>query len=165
MNIFHFALVLPLLVSESSCGGTPTADDQQHQQQEMLAKESNMQVGMPAITNFQEKRMAKMIYELRDNPKLSTFSYITDWQGHLHKLCDSVGYGLPSTVQFTNPMRLAGDSYYHTLTTLPQADPNGLFTGDSHATWVVCVDPKTKQLSPIYSEPDVIVSQFPLVVE
>ena len=165
MNIYlAWAVVLPLLATVESCGGRSSSDAQQRQQQEMLSKESNMQVGMPAIVNFQEKRMAKMIYELRDNPKLSTFAYITDWQGHLHKLCDSVGYGLPSTVQYTNPMRLAYD-YTSQSIALPQADPNGLFTGDSHATWVVCVDPKTKQLSPIYSEPDVILSQFPLVVE
>jgi hypothetical protein len=35
---------------------------------------------MPAIVNFQEKKIAKMIFELRDRENLSTYTYITAQQ-------------------------------------------------------------------------------------
>jgi len=144
----------------SACDHQPSSDEVQRHQQEMISQESNSQVGMPAITNFQEKRMAKMILELRDKA-ITTFTYTQDMNGKLHKLCDSVGYGLPYATQYTNPQRI--DYNTHGSITLPQADPNGLFSPPSaDGTWVLCVDPATKKSMPIYVEPRVIVSPFAL---
>jgi hypothetical protein len=160
--------MLAVASSESNCSNMQTADKQQNKQQEMLLAESNMQVGMPAITNFAEKRMAKMIFELRDNPKLTTISYIRDMNGKLHKVCDSIGYGLPYATQYTSPMRPAASFETHETgnIALPQADPNGLFSPPAaDATWVICIDPKTKQISPLYEEQKLTVSQFELPLE
>ncbi len=98
-----------------------------------------------------------MILELRDQ-EITTYTYISDMQGQLHYLCDSVGYGLPYSIQFNNPRRSdwAGE-------TLPQPDPNGLFMPDRlSATWVLCADPAGGQPRPVYSEPALIVSPFPM---
>lgn len=120
-----------------------------------------MQVGMPAIVNFQEKRILKDIIELRDK-QISTFTYIMDMNGKLHKVCTSVGYGLPAATQFTNPQRQAGGAQGGYIT-LPQADPNGLFSPSSaDGTWVLCVNPKTGKTAPVYMEPRIIVSPFEL---
>lgn len=155
-------LILAACVALSACEERPPSSDQvQRRQQEQLSAEGNAQVGMPAIVNFQEKRMAKMILELRDTA-ISTYTYTQDMNGRLHKLCDSVGYGLPYATQYTNPQRITGmgDRLY---TTLPQADPNGLFSPPSaDGTWVLCMNPATKKPIPLYVEPHVIVSPFPL---
>jgi hypothetical protein len=118
-------------------------------------------VGMPAIVNFAEKRMMKDIIELRDK-NVATTTYIIDMNGKPHKICDSVGFGLPYATQYTNPQMpqqpFGGNTYV-----LPQADPNGLYSpASADGTWVQCIDPKTKKATVVYIEPHVIVSPFPL---
>ncbi|MBZ5662734.1 MAG: hypothetical protein LAO08_20220 [Acidobacteriia bacterium] len=145
-----------------ACDDVPnTADQQMAKQQEQVAEQANAQVGMPGVTNFTEKKIVRELYELRDK-NISTFSYIPDLQGRLWHLCDSIGYGLPYGVQFTNPEvhhegSTAGYSY-----NIPQPEPNGLFmppTADG--TWVICAGPKGEP-RPVYVEPRVIVSPFKL---
>ena len=117
---------------------------------------------MPAIVNFQEKRMAKMILELRDTA-ITTVTYTQDMSGNLHKLCDSVGYGLPYATQYTNPQKIGYTGNQVGVATLPQADPNGLFSpASADGTWVLCMNPADKKVMPLYVEPHIIVSPFPL---
>lgn len=142
----------------------PTSDQKMNQQQEKLAAEAASQIGMPAIVNFQEKRMMKQILELRDQT-ISTVTYIVDFNGKLHKICDSVGYGLPYSTQYTNPQKVGYTSHQVGVATLPQADPNGLFSpASADGTWVMCFDPGDKKVKPVFIEPRVITSPFPLNV-
>lgn len=149
----------------TACVDAPAAssDQVQRRAQEQLSAQSNAEVGMPAITRFQEKRMAKDILELRDKA-IATITYTQDMNGTLHKLCDSVGYGLPYATQYTNPQRPIGSDYQgHPLTTMPQADPNGLFSpASADGTWILCVNPDTQKPVPLYVEPHVIVSPMAL---
>jgi len=97
---------------------------------------------------------------LRDQ-NVATYVYITDMNGKLHKVCNAVGYGLPYATQYTNPMRISGDG--HGYVTLPQADPNGLYSpASADGTWVLCVDTKSGKPKPVYIEPRVIVSPIAL---
>lgn len=143
----------------------PTSDQKMNQQQETVANEAASQVGFPAIVNFTEKREVKELYELRDSASLRTWSYILDLNGNFHKVCDSIGFGLPYGVQFSNPQRL-DNPYTEHYVPMPQAEPNGLFSpSTAEGTWVKCLDPTTKKISVTYIEPPVTVSQFPLVPE
>ena len=46
---------------------------------------------------------------------------------------------------------------------LPQPDPNGLFMPtSSSATWLMMVDPNGGKPRPVYIEPEIVVSPFPL---
>ena len=152
------------LIPLGACNGTPTSDQNINQANETLANEAASEVGMPAIVNFQEKRMVKMLYELRDT-EVKTVAYIVDLNGKIHKVCDSVGYGMPYAVQYSNPEKQSwglGSSY----TVLPQSEPNGLFMpNQADGTWVMCLNPDSKKVEPVYIEPRVIVSPFPLSVE
>jgi hypothetical protein len=155
----NLILATSVLLAITACSIKPNSNEVQKQQQE-LSQESNSQVGMPNITTFQEKRMLKQILELRDTT-ISTITYMTDMNGNLHKLCDSVGYGLPYSTQYTNPQHV--DSASGNYVTLPQADPNGLFSPVSaNGTWVLCLDPNSKKTVPVYIEPNIIVSPFAL---
>jgi hypothetical protein len=156
------ALGVVLMADDAGCSSPPASEQIQNQQQENANLQAVRSVGMPAIDHFFEKRQLKSIYELRDRA-VSTITYITDLQGHLHKLCDSVGFGLPYSTQYSNPERPLDDSGYHDTSMMPQAEPNGLYSPATAAgTWVLCVNPKTKQTVPLYAEPDVVVSQYPL---
>lgn len=131
----------------------------QAQQTKQLEAEAQRQIGMPDIVNFQERKFAKQILEMRDK-EIATYTYIIDMSGRKHLVCESVGYGLPYSVQFTNPMKTERSYSQGGFEVLPQADPNGIYMPDSlSATWVLCSDGK-KGVKPVYVEPQILVSPF-----
>ena len=145
-----FLLLIGVVALLSACG--PQTDTRSSWQierdnQERTLKQMAQSVGMPAITNFAEKRMMKDVLELRDKMQ-PTYTYLVGANNQLTKLCDSIGYGLPYATQYTDPKL---------------ADPNGLYTpASADGTWVLCLNPKNKKVEPQYIEPRVIVSTYPL---
>ncbi len=144
----------------------PDADRDMQKKTENSMSEANRQIGMPAIKNFQERKLAKMIFELRDDEKLVCHAYLVNqFTGKVGQyLGKCLGFGLPYSVQFTNPEKVVHKTTYQggSFGTLPQADPNGLFmpTGLS-ATWIMLLDEKGTP-HPVYIEPAIIVSPFKL---
>lgn len=136
-----------------------TADQKEREKTAQLTADASMQVGLPAITNFTEKKLVKWLYELRDEPNFRTYAYIITLNGDFVKICDSVGYGISASTQFTNPERVSALGGQ----ILPQAEPNALFmpTGLA-ATYVMCVVPGADDVRAVYIEQDVLVSPFPL---
>ena len=143
--------------------GGDEADVRQRKATEVSLAEADRQIGMPAIKNFQERKLAKLIFELRDQEDLVTYAYLTSLDGKLVFLGKCIGYGLPYSVQYTNPQKIADSNVNYGYAILPQADPNGLFMPDGlSATWLMMIDPKTNKPRPVYVEPTIIVSPFPL---
>lgn len=144
--------------------GTDTRDEQSEQVGEMMAEAQN-QVGMPEITQFFERQTVKRIMELRDR-EIATFTYIVDWQGRLHHLCASIGYGVPYSTQMTSPEKwvdIDGDHNGARDKKVPQAEPNGLYMPNNvSATWILCQMEGSDETTPVYSEPALIVSPEPL---
>lgn len=140
----------------------PSSDTIQRQQQERILQEGTSQVGMPAIKNFRERKLLKDILELRDQDGLVTYTYIVAEQtGRFVFVCNSIGYGIPSATQFTNPQKIDWSGSH--VVTMPQADPNGLFSpASAEGTWVMCLDPEKGKAAPMYVEPRVLVSTFKL---
>jgi streptogramin lyase len=143
------------------CGCDNTADKQIQEKQEQMQQQQMAQTGLPGITNFTEAKLVKHLYELRDQ-KILTYSYIPDMNGKLWHLCDSIGYGLPYGVQFSNPEKATARTY-----PMPQSEPNGLFMPTTaEGTWVTCINPNNPaDIAPVYVEPRVIVSPFKLKAE
>ena len=152
-----------VFMSLSSCEVSSNSNTKMATQQEALMSEANRQLGMPAITNFQERRLAKMIFELRDKEDLICYAYIvSQMQGKLVFIGKCIGYGLPYSTQYTNPEVIAR-SYSGGYAILPQADPNGLFMPSGlSATWLMMLDPDTNEPRPVYLEPEIVVSPFKL---
>jgi hypothetical protein len=150
-------------VALASCGKyEPSSDAIQNAKQEELSKRGVQSVGLPAIKNFQEKRILKDILELRDNPKFNTYTYTEDMNGRLHLRCHSIGYGIPYATQYTNPQQIENYGSYGQVA-IPQADPNGLFSpASADGTWVLCKVPGKDDVQPVYMEPRITVSPFPL---
>lgn len=161
-------LVLFVCGGADSCDGPPPSSDKvQAEQQERILREGTSQVGMPNIKNFRERKLLKDILELRDQEGLSTYTYVwSEMQGKLVFFCSSIGYGIPYATQFTNPQKF--DAYQNPggtwgTGTLPQADPNGLFSpAAAEGTWVMCKDPHGAAVKPVYVEPRIVVSPFAL---
>jgi hypothetical protein len=152
----------------SACDLEPPADSNkvQAEQQERILQEGTSQTGMPAIKNFRERKTLKMIYELRDQEGLSTYTYVVPEQtGKPVFLCDSVGYAISDATGYTNPDKVVNAGSYsdNGWMTMTQAEPNGLFTPDvSDANWVLCLDPKTSKPLPVFISSKIIVSAFRL---
>ena len=145
------------------CSGPQRADTKMAIAQAKSLNEANSQIGMPEIINFQEKRMMKTLYELRDQ-SIATHSYIVNnMQGCLVYLGPSVGYGMPYATQYSAPHVPHNASYEAGYAGEDQAEPNGLFMPpEAHGTWVMLKDPNGDATKPVYIEPDVIVSPFRL---
>jgi len=166
-------LLLTLIVfALASCGESSSADadadaDMQKKTEQSM-QEANRQVGMPAMVNYQEKKNLKWIYELCDKEDFICHAYLFNTMtGQVGQyLGECIGYGIPYSTQFSNPERVA--KYSETPATgsnitLPQPEPNGLFKPEGlSATWLIMIDPETKEPRPVYVEPEIIVSPFKL---
>jgi hypothetical protein len=145
---------------DDGCNGESQSDHDQRVKQEQMSQQANQQIGMPGITNFTEKKIVRRLYEMRDQ-NLATYTYLVDLQGQLHHVCDSMGYGLPYSTQFSSPEKIQGDGG-DSRPLMPQSEPNGLFMPSSaEGTWVICASTKG-EFTPMYLEPRVIVSPFRL---
>ena len=156
-------ILLVALSALTACDIQSSPEHIEAGKQAQMTRQAIQSVGMPAIVNWQEKRILKNILELRDQ-QIKTITYTQDFNAKLHKLCDSVGYGIPYATQYTNPQV---DTYYTssnaTHTILPQADPSGLYSpAEADGTWVMWLNPETHDLAPVYVEPHVVVSPFAL---
>lgn len=171
MKKLLFSLVvitIMCLFTASSCEGERADSNRETSiKQEKMMKEANAEVGMPAITNFQEKKIAKMIFELRDKEDLVCYAYIVNHMtGKLVFIGKCMGYGLPYSTQYTNPVKTINTNEMRGFCEqLPQADPNGLFMPEGlSATWLMMIDPETQEPRPVYLEPEIVVSPFKLEI-
>jgi hypothetical protein len=174
MKTIFLATALAVMTATTAHAGwfdvePPSTDEAIAEQMEKLLKEGERQTGLPAITNFTEKRMVKWLYELRDQPNYRTYTYIVTMNGKLVKICDSVGYGINASIQYSNPDKVVdyedfvGDRVDSNVGTMPQAEPNGLFMPEGlAATYVMCVDGTNEDVKAIYIEPEIIVSPIEL---
>lgn len=138
----------------------PDAERTQQMATKEVLNEINRQIGMPNITNYFEKKMAKEIFELRDNSKLITYAYTQNLNGEFIYLGKCIGYGLPYSVQYTNPEKIAKSYSQGGFAILPQADPNGLYMPSGlSATWLMIINEKTGKAEAMYIEQEVIVRQ------
>ena len=143
-KIFIFLASTVLLASCES-----GAMKEQETTRELLNKAA-VEVGMPAIKRFTEKRQLKMLYELRDDPNLVTYTYTQDMTGHRHKVCNttSIGFGIPYGTQYSDT---------------GLREPNMLFPPSSaDATWVMCLSKDGKNILPAYIEDRIQVYQEPM---
>jgi len=169
MKNLMFLMIGLIALVFTSCDSTPkpSADKELQQKTESVMQEANRQVGMPAITNFQEKKNLKWIYELCDQENLICHAYLfNEFKGEIGQyLGECIGYGIPYSTQFSNPEKLKTGRYsgrYWGIG-MPQPEPNGLFKPEGlSATWLIMIDPHTKEPRPVYLEPTIIVSPFKL---
>lgn len=160
-----FAIFLAMTTSHAHAfWDTPTPSDKAaNAAQEKMLREAHSAIGLPAIRNFREKRLLKMIYELRDQDGLRTYTHIVAQQtAKPFLLCNSIGYPISDATGFTGPDKVVRDNGT-AFGTVTQAEPNGLFTPDtSDGYWVMCLDPKAGKATPTFVTGQVIVTTFPL---
>ena len=166
-NLIGIALIGAMSFALGACDDRPSADDDMNSKQEQLAQEANRQTGVPAIKNFNRKKTLKTIIEAVDNDKTINYAYLfAENTGKLVFIGKCQGYGIPASTQYSNPQK---PITYHTIhgqydaMALPQADPDGLFSpGSADGTWLMLINPETKEPVATYFEPKIVVSPFPI---
>jgi hypothetical protein len=164
-KVFAVAVGAWFVLSADSCDTQPTVADKEASQQIQQQGESNVAVPQPAIINWTEKRIYAEIYQKRDIPHLSTYTYLVGMHNEHTPLCRSEGFGIPESEQFTAPEAMQPTTRSNEAgiwwERLPLADPNGLYSSPSaNGTWVLCLQ-KDGKVEPVRSEPNVITLTVP----
>ena len=161
---FLFLMLITFFVL--GCDDSKDSNKELSNKQEQIMQEANRQVGMPAIVNFQQRKLMKTIIELCDQENLVCYAYLwNEFNGKLVFIGKCIGYGLPYSTQYTNPEKTVEGRTQGEFTTVPQADPNGLFMPQAaEATWIMLID-KNGIPHPVYVEPKIIISPFELDIK
>lgn len=160
---FWILLFIVIVIIVTGCDLTPSSDDTQRKQQEVILKQRNALLGMPAILNFREAKFMKEVLERRDTT-IVTYTYNqSETFGCYNFISVSTGYPIPYATQYTNPQKLEDPGGRHPYIPLPQADPNGLFSpASAEGTWSLVLNPEGKEIGPTYSEPRLYTSPYKL---
>lgn len=167
-KVFMAAMLLVMVFLAGGCNDEkPHYEEQQTQVTTQLMNEAMRQVGMPNIKNFWQRKLLKMIYEIADQSDVITFAYtFNQFTGKFRYVGRAIGFGVPFSAQYTNPMRIVDDPYGDWSSggrVIPQPDPNGIYMPTSStATWIILIDETTGELNLVYMEPLLTVSQIPL---
>lgn len=130
-----------------------------------VEEQQNIYVDSQPIPTFDwslERHIFVELYKARNNA-VQTYSYIRNWQGEVVFSCKSIGFPLPANMQLSNPERkMCNYSTNCEGSTIPQAEPNGLFSSPSTVgTYVFCVN-SDGTISPSYFEAEVETHLSPL---
>lgn len=149
-----------LIANEGSCSGENAARQRQQAAVNQLSDQADRQVGMPAISNFQQKKLVRDIYERTDRAT-TTYAYVQGLDGRLTCFGQGIGYGVPYGTRSTPPESTMG--VYQDNSTLAQPEPNGLYLPDNaSATWWQMLNRETGKVEVVYLEPTIVITPFKL---
>lgn len=108
-------------------------------------------------------------YKATTSGTIRTWSVVVSDYGKPLFYTPSIGMPIPAGTQLTNPNKLSNlwttspaGGYEDIMGTLPQDEPNGLYTDpNTNATIIMTVD-GNGQVAPVYSEPKVMSFPFPV---
>lgn len=99
------------------------------------------------------------IYNVVTQGARNTYSVIETITGETKFHGPSIGYGIPTDMQLTNPLQPAHQTRYDSGI-IEQAEPNGLFSSkNTDGTWVLFVD-DNGDITPVYTEHKVTTYPF-----
>ena len=130
--------------------GCTQADEVRRIETKQVANQQKLYVESQPPPYFERSLERFLMTELyrRRNEAVATWSYVqSPFTGKILWTCPSVGYPIPGGTQLTNPEQTIGGGG-----SIPQAEPNGLFSpSSSQGTYVMCVN-SDGTVSPAYVE-------------
>lgn len=158
-----FVMMMGTMLSAGTCSPSPNADKKDAKKVEQQQSQYGIGQPIPAYDWSLERHLVIQLYNVR-NQKAATHSVWRSDHGVIEGDCPSYGYGIPYDTSLTNPLRATGDTY-HAITSIEQAEPNGIFASkNTAATWVMCLG-DAGQIEPVYVETKVTVYPGPVEVE
>lgn len=164
--IAPWLLLAFLLLTAESCDYTPSQtsseSNQVNDQQTIYAQSQPIH----KYDYSPEKDELQQIYDARMKV-VNTWTVIYSMGKPLF-VCPSKGYPIPYTTQLTNPDQVQdGSSSVNPSQVIPQAEPNGLYTGTTSTTWVLCIRTLPgggSEIEPVYSESDALAFPYPVTI-
>ncbi len=160
--LLTFALIIGLTALSACDWDSSSSDDRDRKT--VNAQQEQYAIGQPVPTfDFSlERDVYVQLYRAR-NQNVATYTVWRSDFGNILGDCPSIGYPIPYDSSLTNPLKkVRGNG---TLTTVEQAEPNGLYSSkNSIATWIRCVQPDGSQV-PVYIEDKVTAYPFPVEVD
>lgn len=143
---------LALSLTAASCNDNPSAVKQE---QRATNTQIDRYLKSQPIPAFDWSQVRQNLIEIQtaqvDTTQTSAFFFRRGGSnGDPVMSCPSIGYPIPSTYQLTNPHQVAKG-----YAVIGQAEATGVYTGDSSATYVMCVNAQGK-LYAVYWEGDVM---------
>lgn len=137
------AVALLLVVATAACADTNSATqkDQNIAKQQLTGFQNNQPI--PVFTYSQLRQNLIEIETSQANSTQTTSFFFNQGVQDPITTCPSIGYPIPATYQLSNPQQIVnGDN--GRVSTVPQIEANGVYTGDTSATYVICVDASGK---------------------
>jgi len=138
----------------SACQPSSLTNDTQQTNNQLLQYQKVQPV--PYYDWSEQRNTLIQIYNAKNEAR-QTWAVVESMTGVPLWTCPSVGFPIPADTQLTNP-----DQYSGTGVSLPQMEPDGLYSStNTDATYVLCVRPDGKAV-PIYTEQKVTMFPFPV---
>lgn len=133
------AVLTVVVLSAGSCSGSSaTQKDQSISSQELRTFDTNQPP--PKVTWSQLRQNLTEVELAQSNPTPTTTFFFNMGVQDPIQSCPSIGFPIPATDQITNPQQITGSPYHSGGFTVPQIDPNGIYSGDSTGTYVICLN-------------------------
>jgi hypothetical protein len=164
---FILVFVVAALLCACHHDGTSETRDAERVNQQQSQYEKGQPV--PAFDWSLERHLVIELYKVR-NQKAATHSVWRSDRGMIEGDCPSYGYGIPYDTSLTNPLVATSrdpnsDWRRESLTSIEQAEPNGIFASkNTAATWVMCLG-AGGNIEPVYVETKVTVYPGPVKVD
>lgn len=139
------ALIGTLTLTAGACSSDSSGKQSETQQQDAISKSLINNQPLPAF-NWSQKRQNLIEIETAQaqGVQTTTFFFNQGVQDPINS-CPSIGAPIPTTDQLSNPTKIEhhGETGGGNVTT-NQMEPNGVYTGDSSGTYVMCVNAQGK---------------------
>lgn len=132
--------VLALTACDDAVSKDKITTDQQMQQYGQAQ-------AVPQFSWSQERATLIAILKARTTTTATTSFFFNQGATNPISTCNSIGLPIATTAQLTNPDQVVGSSG----AVLGQAEPSGIYTGESTGTYVVCTDSQGRTY-PVYWE-------------
>lgn len=165
INVVLFLLITLFL---SSCDLKDSQETKTLKQVDRQNAQYSIGQPIPAFDWSLERHLIIELYKIR-NQKVATHAVWRSDYGLIEGDCPCMGYGIPYDTSLTNPLRATDEDQEGydkaSLTTIEQAEPNGIFASkNTSATWVMCMG-KGGQIEPVYVEAKVTIFPGPVKVD
>lgn len=159
------ALVIALLLV-AACTGSSNSTSQEQTVVNAQQQQYNKAQPIP-FYDFSLQRQALIDIYNSQNQNSQTWDVITSYSGQFLFQCEAVGWPIPAAAQLSNPSQVVGvpgpwSGYISG--TVGQAEPNGIYTGNTQGTYILCARPDGK-IAPVYTENNVQMFPFPVKVD
>jgi hypothetical protein len=168
MKIRTIILFAGVVLAVAACGGDHTGSVATEQGSVNAQQSQYNKVQPIPFYDYSLQRQALIDIYNSKNLNQQTWDVVTSYSGKFLFQCEAVGWPIPADSQLSNPSQVvvgsgAGSSTY-AYGVVGQAEPDGIYTGQTQGTYILCARPDGK-VAPVYTENNVQMFPFPVTVD